>query len=176
VNFVKLSVVIFSLTLVFGFSGTGYCYNTLSDNDATFSLPQLELALEMAVKDYQLELNSTSPDKHRLSTFLLKIAALQKRLDKFNSSSVTVESRFGVMPEVFEMEIKAAISSEDYDRVSELLYNLKLKGEQAVKKEAKTLHNCSRQLRFIAVNDHGGCPQLRTAIDNLDVIIDFLKA
>lgn len=170
-NFVKLAVVIFSVSLFLGFASVGVC--SMSNSSEMSTLAELELSLEMSHKDYHLELSSDSPDKARLASLKLKIAFLSSRIDKMNS--LVSVSRFGVLPEDFEMELNAALSSEDFERISELLHNLRLKGNEAVKLEAANLYNLSRQLRFIAHNNNGCCDELDTAMADLDGMINTIR-
>ena len=74
-------------------------------------LAELELSLEMSHKDYQLELNKPAPDKVRLSELQTKIASLTKKIERM-SATFSVSKNFGILPEVFEMEIEAAVASE----------------------------------------------------------------
>lgn len=175
-NFVKLVIVIFSVSLFLGFANTGICLMSNSSDDEMSTLAELELSLEMSYKDYHLELASDSPDKAKLSLLKLKIATLSTRIDKMNSLASLPGSRFGILPENFEMEMNAALASEDFERIRELLYNLRLKGNEAVRLEAANLHNLHRQLRFIAVHENGCCHELDTAIADLDGMINTIRA
>ena len=73
-------------------------------------------------------------------------------------------------------KLKLLLLLRDYERISELLYNLRQKGDEAIKKEAVSLYNLNKQLRFIALNGDGGCSELRAALGQLDQVMDCLKS
>lgn len=171
-NFVKLVVVVFVVSMFFGFANAGIC----SMSNKTVTLAQLELSLEMSHKDYHLELNNDAPSKEKLAALQLRIAALETKINRFNSLASVNSGRFGILPEVFEMEINAALASEDYDRINELLYNLRQKGCDAVKLESRNLHNLHRQLKFIVVNDNDCCDEVTTAIVAIDGMMNTIRA
>ena len=59
---------------------------------------------------------------------------------------------WGFAPPVFAEDVQAALNSNDYLRVGELVYGLRQQGPTALQSEAEALKELTRQLRFRYIN------------------------
>ncbi len=136
-------------------------------------LASVETQLEMAIKDLHLEMNSDTPDKNKIAELRVRISALQDTIFFITGDKVR---NFGILPEVFSEEMDAALESEDYLRIYELLHNLKEKGDDAVKHEAEYLFALNHQLRFCLMNETGHkVSEVRDALNLLSPVLATLK-
>lgn len=119
----------------------------LGGKDAFAALRELELEYEIAVKDLHLELAKPAQDKARIEALRRTVAQLQRRIDTLEAQLATGPAR-SFAPAVFGDDVQAALDSNDYVRVGELVNGLAEQGPGALKHEAGVLFQLNQQLRF----------------------------
>jgi len=156
----------------------GASVRTILTGDEAEQLRLLEMNLEMAIKDRQLEANKDRPDQDKLDNLRDKIAKLRMDINQLMGHGFTQEptARFAVAPDVFGEDIGAALDSNDYGRICELVCTLKDHGPDAVKKQAGILFSLNHQLRFRLMGAEGDDAQvISDALVILDPILQPLK-
>jgi hypothetical protein len=139
-------------------------------------LQKLETELEMAAKDYVMEKNAPRPDKERLEQLRRRIEELELAIFDLTGTTPVVPRVRGVLPEIFGEEVGAALVSEDYGRICELVVSLRDKGPDAVKHEAETLFDLNRKLRFALQSEPGDkIDDIKLALRYLEPVLDELK-
>jgi len=138
------------------------------------TLAELETELEMAIKDLALEQHKDQPDKAHMERLQQRIAELQSNIAAF--AAAPAARNFGILPEIFSEDVRAALDSNDYGRICELLYNLAAKGPSVVKMEAEHLFALGQQLRFRLMDASGDkVDDIRQALGMLEPMLGTLK-